>query len=157
MKDMTATEVMVKARAYRHQLDKLNDEFNDTLQAMREYGLLAGVGETICPSTTPGVRIVTSRLSILGGGVNPFHRVPSVPVDQLLYGDRSSFWTKLKIRTIYSTDPSQAASQSKASLMIGGRAARTLSTEEICKAIDDGEPLDVVWVKEDNDLSPNSE
>ncbi len=41
--------------------------------------------------------------------------------------------------------------------MIGGKAARTLSEAEIYNGIKTGEPLDVVWVNEDNDLSPNSE
>ncbi len=106
---------------------------------------------------TPGVRIVTLSLRNSDLGIHPFQRVPIAGVSLTLFGEPSGYWTKLKIRTIYSTDPSQVASQSRASLMIGGKVARTLSEAEIIKALDDGEPCDVVWVNEDNDLSPNSE
>jgi len=120
------------------------------VETLTDHGLLAGVGEAACPNTIPGVRIVTTRSSTRGYILNPFHRVPNAQVDHVLFGDGSTCWTKLKIRTIYSTDPSQAADPSSPSLMIGGKAARTLSKDEVRHALKESEPLDVMWVNESN-------
>ncbi len=125
---------------------------DQTIQIMRDHGLLASVGEPPCPSTTQGAVRVITFMSTLENRKNPFQRVPSAAVSAILSGFPSTYWTKLKIRTIYSTDPSQAAEPSSPSLMIGGKAARTLSEAEICQGIKSGEPLDVVWVT-DHELS----
>ena len=130
----------------------LGPVIDKTIEIMQQHGLIASTGEPSCPSTTPGAVRVITFMSTLENRANPFQRVPSVAVDQLLSGWPSTSWTKLKIRTIYSTDPSPARVLSNPSLMIGGKAARTLSEDEICRSIASGEPLDVVWVT-DHELS----
>lgn len=157
MNDMTATEVVMRQAAYRYKMDALSRQLNDTIQAMRDYGLIASTGDELCPSTTPGVKIVTTRLNTPGLGIHPFRRVPIAGVRLTLFGEPSGYWTKLKIRTIYSTDQSPAAARSRASLMIGEKAVKILSDEDIKDFLDTRDPLDVEWVNDDKDLTPNSE
>ncbi len=118
---------------------------------------MSGVGEPICPNTTQGVVRVITSLNIPGKHVSPFLRVPIAGVKLTLFGFPPPALIVLKTRTICSTDPSPVADPSSRLLMIGGKVVRTLFEQEVSQSLKSGEPLDVVWVNEDNDLSPSSE